>query len=299
MEINLDDLQTRLTKTENSLKKALVRIAKLEETVSKEQHFSANDDQWNESQMDQQFDVTQDSHLSASYNYSTGNTFSDSLTDDDYPPPLPPPIAQPHINHSTPDSYRYKHYTSFYPPPQLHSYSQPHPHKHLQTGPALPPVKLSKYYHSQPVHSPTPLQQSTCNPSPSPIPSPTSVPTCLPIMGRKKGGNLSSTGINKESLISPDMVVKKYEHLCKENGVGTLAVKLANESFFGADILKQCTVMGCRDIPALPLNELNELKQTIFSLFPKYWYNQAEFEAKVWNSCTNAIGQLCKRVRQQ
>ena len=48
--------------------------------------------------------------------------------------------------------------------------------------------------------------------------------------------------------------------------------------------------------PALPTKELNELKQTIFSLFPKYRANPIEFEA-VWKECAKAIGQVCKRLR--
>ena len=53
--------------------------------------------------------------------------------------------------------------------------------------------------------------------------------------------------------------------------------------------------MGFRDYPALPQAELNELKQTIFNLFPQYWANPIEFEA-TWSTCTEAIGQLCKRL---
>lgn len=79
--------------------------------------------------------------------------------------------------------------------------------------------------------------------------------------------------------------------------IGKLAVKLARESFFGTDVLAKCTVMGCRDFPALPVNELNELKQLIFSMFPTYWNTPIEFESKVWCSCVTSIGQLCKRLR--
>ena len=46
-----------------------------------------------------------------------------------------------------------------------------------------------------------------------------------------------------------------------------LAVKLVRESFFGTEVMQQCTVMGHSAYPALPNAELNELKQILFSLF--------------------------------
>lgn len=84
-----------------------------------------------------------------------------------------------------------------------------------------------------------------------------------------------------------------------ENVIGKLAVKLARDCFFGNNVLQRCTVMGCRDYPALPFQELNELKQVIFSIFPKYWHNPVEFESQIWNTCVNSIGQLCKRLRDK
>ena len=68
--------------------------------------------------------------------------------------------------------------------------------------------------------------------------------------------------------------MSKNQSLCRENVVGTLAVKLVNESFFGNEVLKRCTVMGCRDYPTLPLKELNELKQVIFLFVSKVLVQQ-------------------------
>ena len=73
-------------------------------------------------------------------------------------------------------------------------------------------------------------------------------------------------------------------------------MKLARESFFGEDVLAQCTVMGFGKLPALPTEELNELKQTLFSLFPRHWSNPVDFES-VWKDCAESLGQLCKRLR--
>ena len=120
-------------------------------------------------------------------------------------------------------------------------------------------------------------------------------------IGRIKIGKpaFQSVEINNENLSPYELVLKKYPSLCKQNVVGTLTVKLANEIFFENEVLKKCTIMGCREYPALPMKELNELKLVIFSLFPCYWNNQTEYKLKIWKSCGNAIGQLCKRLRDK
>lgn len=216
-----------------------------------------------------------------------GETYS-FLDDDDEVPALPksvlPQSLQPVVTPQPQYSYM----------PAAPMYSQQigradhqfynHPY---QSSP-LQPVQLSSYYTSPP------------NTSQMTPPMPSAVPKCLPIHGRKKKMSTSclpSIEINKENLSPCDIILKKYSSLHNERGIGTLAVKLASESFFGDDVLRKCTVMGYRDCPALPSKELNELKQVLFSLFPKYWNNLSEFESKIWNVCTNSIGQLCKRLR--
>ena len=41
---------------------------------------------------------------------------------------------------------------------------------------------------------------------------------------------------------------------------------LARKSLFGEDIMKQCTPGGSKDLPALPLAELLELKSIVFAI---------------------------------
>ena len=60
----------------------------------------------------------------------------------------------------------------------------------------------------------------------------------------------------------------------------------------------KCTVSGHGKLPALPLKELNILKQDIFELFPKYWPNASHFES-LWKECADAIGQCCKRLQKE
>ena len=55
---------------------------------------------------------------------------------------------------------------------------------------------------------------------------------------------------------------------------------------------------GCKDFPSLPFNELNSLKQYMFSLFPKYWANPSEFKG-LWMRYVDAIGKYSKRRRAE
>lgn len=78
--------------------------------------------------------------------------------------------------------------------------------------------------------------------------------------------------------------------------MGLLVVKLAKEAFFGEDIMVRCTVNGKRQLPGLPLTELNSLKHTLFQQFPEFWGNDAKFE-DVWAVGVDALNQACKHLR--
>ncbi len=107
---------------------------------------------------------------------------------------------------------------------------------------------------------------------------------------------MSSSMINKDKLADPHQVIEKYENYKSVSRAPTLAQKLAEEAYFGKRVLQACTVMGFRQYPALPVREVAELKQLLFSLFPQYWKNPTEFES-VWSACSEAVGQKCKRLR--
>lgn len=123
-----------------------------------------------------------------------------------------------------------------------------------------------------------------------------SVPQCARINQKASINYLPSAQIPKDTLLPPEQVIDKNLHLKKEAKASTLAVRLARDAFFGVDIIKQCTVSGYRGLPALPLKEMNELKQTMFELFPQYWRTPVEFEA-LWSKCMEAIGQAAKGDR--
>ena len=45
--------------------------------------------------------------------------------------------------------------------------------------------------------------------------------------------------------------------------MGELAAKFARESFFGKELMAQCTVMGYKEFPILPADGVQALKETI------------------------------------
>lgn len=117
-----------------------------------------------------------------------------------------------------------------------------------------------------------------------------------PVAIKKAGNALSSSAINKEKLKPASRVIQEHPKLRGECKAGTLAVKLARQAIFGDAVLAQCTPGGSRELPALPNDELNFLKEVMFDQFSQYWSNPVEFES-VWGVCFNAVGQACKRLR--
>ena len=104
-------------------------------------------------------------------------------------------------------------------------------------------------------------------------------------------------GISKEKLLPPSVVINKYPRLRGDSKMGELAAKLARECFFGKDLMRQSTVMGFKDFPALPANGVQALKQTILSVCPDYHCNPHGFES-VWRKCIDAFNHACSKLRK-
>ena len=122
--------------------------------------------------------------------------------------------------------------------------------------------------------------------------------TCPKLVHKQADKCLPSTAVVKQKLLSPAVVIAKYPKLLVANKAPTLAMKLARDAYFGEEVMARCTVMGCREYPGLPCDELSSLKETIFGQFPAFWTNPVEFES-VWVACVDAIGQACKRFRHK
>lgn len=103
--------------------------------------------------------------------------------------------------------------------------------------------------------------------------------------------------IDNSKLSPPDEVIAKYPNLLVKGKLSRLAVRLAQESFFGRDVMKCCTVKGNGDYHALPAKELVDLKKFMINLcVPRYFTNNASFEI-TWKACIESIGQSCKGLR--
>ena len=150
-----------------------------------------------------------------------------------------------------------------------------------------PPAVLSLLSHTD-LPPGQPISQATSH---QPV---NHTPRCISIKPSKKV-YLSSSYIQHNQLSNPDSIIEKYRVYRVESRTPTLAQKLAQESYFGENVLKRCTVMGYRDKPALPWEELNNLMQKVFGLLPQYWNNPIDFES-TWEKCVVSIGQLCKRA---
>lgn len=73
------------------------------------------------------------------------------------------------------------------------------------------------------------------------------------------------SSIEKQKLLSIEVIIAKYP-----GGRANLQgeSKLAKEAIFRAQVMKQCTPIGSRELPGLPANEL---KKSMFMQFSQYW----------------------------
>ena len=196
-------------------------------------------------------------------------------------------------------------YSSWQPPPLPQFDQMAYPD---DASPFLPPSSptVSPFHPSHPASSSVAPQNPTALYSPSSVVPQSSPglypsqgpPQCVQIKPNQTGKiqYFPSACINTALLFKPDTTLRKYPSLRVKSKAGALAVKLAREAFFGEDVLAQCTVSGLRQLPALPLAELNQLKQTMFAQFPEFWSNPIEFES-VWAACSDAVNQACKHAR--
>ena len=239
MQLDIDDIQMRLTRTEDQLEDAMARIAKLENKMNA-QHVSLKlllEEELKKQEQEKIDEQIQQEALQVSLQSADDDIYS--ISSDDDQPPLPPPVNIQSNVTLTPHRYTYPQY----------SYQSPFDCSPEQSSPARPPLlhpmQPSNYYNPQP--TPGTWTPPCMQPSTGPPPPPSTVPPCLPIKGRRKNdkqSNLPSVEINKENLIPHEMVVSKYQSLCRENVVGTLAVKLANESFLEMKYLKDVQLWG-------------------------------------------------------
>ena len=219
--------------------------------------------------------------------------------------PPPPTHAPPTLDSSLEYSFdEFGIEPPSHAPLSPHLYDLPPSSNHSNT-PYIPPPSQSPPRHRAfgVENSDTgPIEQDQTNLQPPRNPfrplQPTSNQHTAPSKRKTLAVPLPSSAIKKSELLQPTTVFQKYPNLLCESKLGTLAVKLAREAFFGDQVLMKCTVAGERDYPALPTEELRQLKHALYMHFPQYWQTPQEFEV-LWKKCTENIGQACKRLRRK
>ena len=110
--------------------------------------------------------------------------------------------------------------------------------------------------------------------------------------------NTPLPGINRAALLSPKTVADKYPKLLICSKIPTLAVKLANEAYFGPNVMSYCTFRGVSSNHALPQDEVKKMKDFLFKIsFPAIVSSRIDFE-DVWTKCVESVGQKCKKLRK-
>eukprot|EP00731_Ephydatia_muelleri_P022078 Em0014g669a len=100
--------------------------------------------------------------------------------------------------------------------------------------------------------------------------------------------SLSSSAMTRDKLQSVAAVLEQHHRLKGEKNAGSLAIKLAKDALFGDEVLKLCTPMGNRSLPALSTKELQQRKAIIYQQFPQYANSPSEFE-ELWQTCIIAV----------
>ena len=114
----------------------------------------------------------------------------------------------------------------------------------IKHSPSLPTVPSLQTYLSQPQTPPfaPPAATSPCVPQYLKIKLPRNI--------------IDSSIINKQSLTDQDQIISTYHKYQTVQKVPSLAQKLAFKSYFRANVLRQCTVMGVTEYLALPTDTL-------------------------------------------
>jgi len=76
--------------------------------------------------------------------------------------------------------------------------------------------------------------------------------------------------------------------------IGKLAIALAKYTYFGPQVMSQCTVTGRGSTNPLDPSKLQRLRENIRSVFPMM--DDEEFKA-IWDKCKESIAGACKSLR--
>jgi len=103
--------------------------------------------------------------------------------------------------------------------------------------------------------------------------------------------------IDRSRLLTPGQVVDKYPQFITHKRITRFAVRLAQEAYFGRDVMMCCTMKVLGSTMPFHLVELSQLKKFLHGVcVPRLYQSQGEWE-RTWKDCWDAIGQSCKNLR--
>ena len=93
---------------------------------------------------------------------------------------------------------------------------------------------------------------------------------------------------------SSDEILSMYAFYKNKKDIGKLAIALAKYTYFGPQVMSQCTVTGRGNTNPLDPSKLQRLRENIRSVFPMM--DDDEFKA-IWDKCKESIAGACKSLR--
>jgi len=93
---------------------------------------------------------------------------------------------------------------------------------------------------------------------------------------------------------SSDEVLSMYAFYKNTKDIGKLAIALAKYTYFGPEVMSQCTVTGRGSTNPLDPSKLQRLRENIRSVFPMM--DDDEFKA-IWDKRKECIAGACKALR--
>ena len=101
-----------------------------------------------------------------------------------------------------------------------------------------------------------------------------------------------------QCLRDPDKVAHMNPKLLALSSFSRLAVRLAREAYFGQTLMNKCTVHSYKDLPALPIDSLLQLKKKILSQQPQFLTTPVEFES-YWKTAVDALNHAMAKQRSK
>lgn len=146
------------------------------------------------------------------------------------------------------------------------------------------------------ISSPQSTKSDSSSGSSTALPTTPNKATLISTVSMKENTALPPT--DHGSLISPQAVVDNHPKLLSRSQIPKLSIRLAQEAYFGKEVMSFCIFRGVGSYHALSEKQVTELKEFLKRItFPGIVSTGADFEV-LWKKCIESIGQSCKTLRK-